>query len=56
MVSNQMKGDEKQQSVAFEVPFTGADRPVNFESWAVAVRRQMLAALKKRESNRLNWD
>jgi hypothetical protein len=27
----------------------------NFDRWAVAVRRQMLAALKKREASRSNW-
>jgi hypothetical protein len=33
--------------------FTGND--FDFELWAVAVRRQMLATLKKREGSRSNW-
>lgn len=34
---------------------TTTDENFNFDLWAVAVRRQMLAALKKREGVRANW-
>jgi hypothetical protein len=33
----------------------GSTGSFNFDSWAVAVRRQMLASLKKREAGRSTW-
>lgn len=56
MVSNQIKADERQRQSAFDGLFNDGSLPFNFEMWAVAVRQQMLASLKKRESNRSNWD
>lgn len=56
MVSKQTQSDEKQRQVTLEGLFTGTDQHFNFDVWAVAVRRQMLAALKKREGSRVNWD
>jgi hypothetical protein len=55
MVSNQIKADERQRQSGFDGLFN--DRmPFNFDVWAVAVRQQMLASLKKREGGRSNWD
>ncbi len=56
MVTNQLKGDERQRQTAFEELYSDRRLPSNFENWAVAVRRQMLASLKKREGSRSNWD
>lgn len=50
----QAQGDEKRQ-IALD-GFSRTEQHFNFDVWAVAVRQQMLAALKKRESNRVNWD
>jgi len=50
MVSNQMQVEERQRLAAVEF-FEDAER-FNFDAWAVAVRRQMLASLKKRETGR----
>jgi hypothetical protein len=55
MVGNQTQGEEKQRQVAFEGRLNGSDQHFNFDMWATAVRQQMLAALKKRESSRANW-
>lgn len=52
MVSNQTQVEERQHLAA---GFQDAER-FNFDAWAVAVRRQMLAALKKREGSRSNWE
>ena len=51
----QVQGDEKQRQVALE-GFSRTEQHFNFDVWAVAVRQQMLAALKKREGSRVNWD
>ncbi|WNZ21840.1 hypothetical protein HJG54_02455 [Leptolyngbya sp. NK1-12] len=56
MVSNQTQSDEKQRQAAIDGFIGGTNQQFNFDVWAVAVKRQMLAALKKRESNRVNWD
>jgi hypothetical protein len=56
MISNQTQGDGKQRQVSLETVAGGREQRFDFDLWAVAVRRQMLAALKKRESNRVNWD
>jgi len=50
MVSNQTQVEERQRLSTDEF-FESAER-FNFDAWAVAVRRQMLASLKKRESGR----
>ncbi len=55
MVTNQTQGDERQRLVSLETRMSGIEPHFDFDSWAVAVRRQMLAALKKRESSRTNW-
>ena len=54
MISNQTQGEERQRLAGAEI-FQDAER-FNFDAWAVAVRRQMLAALKKREGSRSNWE
>lgn len=56
MASNQAQSEEKQRQVTLEGLIRSGEQHFNFDSWAVAVRRQMIAALKKRESSRANWD
>lgn len=56
MVSNQAQGEEKQRQVALDGWMRSGEQHFNFDMWAVAVRRQMIAALKKREGSRANWD
>jgi hypothetical protein len=56
MVSNQTQSDEKQRQAAVDGFMSGTNQQFNFDVWAVAVKRQMLAALKKREGSRVNWD
>lgn len=54
MVSNSENNQDKQPSRASEGSLSGNDPWAPFDLWAVAVRRQMLASLKKRESKRGN--
>lgn len=56
MVSNQVQGEEKQRQNSIEGSTPNAGQSINFDSWAIAVRQQMIAALKKREGNRVNWE
>ncbi|MBW4464421.1 MAG: hypothetical protein KME07_03140 [Pegethrix bostrychoides GSE-TBD4-15B] len=53
MVTNQTQVEERQRLAAMDFQNKGR---FNFDAWAVAVRQQMLASLKKRESKRSNWD
>ncbi|NJO79482.1 MAG: hypothetical protein HC827_13850 [Cyanobacteria bacterium RM1_2_2] len=56
MVSNQGQSEEKQRQVTFEGWLRSGEQSFNFDMWAVEVRRQMIASLKKREGSRANWD
>ncbi|HEY9699572.1 MAG TPA: hypothetical protein V6D10_20095 [Trichocoleus sp.] len=42
----------QQESQSFDGVFTSREVMLDFDRWAVAVRQQMLAALKKREGSR----
>lgn len=54
MVRNQAH-EADQQAPALETWLSNANHSFNFDSWATAVRQQMIAALKKREQNRIKW-
>jgi hypothetical protein len=54
-MNNKAQAD-RQQRQSFEGFSNSNDENFNFDLWAVAVRQQMLAALKKREGHRVNWD
>lgn len=46
---------KRQPSYSLEV-FNGfVDKDFDFDVWAIAVRRQMLATIKRREGSRSNW-
>ncbi|MCU0524729.1 MAG: hypothetical protein MUF72_07875 [Elainella sp. Prado103] len=54
MVRNQAREGE-QQPASLETWLSNPNHSFNFDSWATAVRQQMIAALKKREQNRIKW-
>lgn len=54
MVSNQTQVEERQHLAVID--FSRNAERFNFDAWATAVRQQMLASLKKRESRRSNWE
>lgn len=54
MVSNNAQGEMKQRQ-SLEAVVNQMQDEFDFDRWAVAVRRQMLAALKKREGHRSSW-
>ncbi len=54
-MATQPQGDEQKRK-SFDAFVNSTDKNFNFDLWAVAVRRQMLASLKRREGNRSGWE
>jgi hypothetical protein len=46
---------DRQAKYALQAFTSSAEMGFDFDLWAIAVRRQMLATLKKREGSRSNW-
>jgi hypothetical protein len=46
---------DRQARYPFQILTGSAETEFDFDLWAVAVRQQMLATLKKREGSRSNW-